>query len=138
MYHPEERHIYEVLDVCESAVVRDALAYSALEHFVRRVPEWVHEQVASEASVGNVYRIYRTVRCVADLRLHQAGEILLHMLVALGPEVDAQVQAQPQRARLRNLRDTLRAGEPARGLRHSDEAATRTHSSSLARARRRR
>ena len=111
MYDPEERPIYEVLDVCESAVVRDALAYSALEHCVRRVPEWARAQVASEASVGNVYRIYRTIRCVADLRLHQAGESLLHTLAALGAEVDARVQAEPQRARLRALRDTLRAGE---------------------------
>ena len=45
------------------------------------------------------------------LRLHRAGEILLNMLVALGAELDAQVQAQPQRAKLRSLRDTLRAGE---------------------------
>ena len=110
-YHPEERTIYEVLDLCESAMVRDALAYSVLEHYVRRIPEWVHAQVASEASVGNVPRIYKTIRCVVALRLHHAGEILLHMLVTLGPEVDAQLQAQPQRARLRQLRNTLRAGE---------------------------
>ena len=38
--------MYEVLDACEFAAVRDALAYSALEHFVRRVPEWVREQAA--------------------------------------------------------------------------------------------
>ena len=111
MYHPEERPIYEVMDACESAAVRDALAYSALEHFVRRVPEWAQAQVASEASVGDVSRIHRTIRCVVALRLYQAGEILLHMLVTLGPEVDAQLQAQPQRARLRDLRDTLRDGE---------------------------
>ena len=78
---------------------------------MRRVPEWVREQTADEAPDLDVYNINRTINCVVRLRLHRTGEILFNTLAALGAELDAQAQAQPQQAKLRLLRDALRAGE---------------------------
>ena len=108
---PGHRYLYEVLDACECAAVRDALAYSVLEHFVRRMPAWVHVQAAHAVHIAYTYEILGTIHCVIALRLHHAGETLLPMLVALGAEVDAWVQAEPQRAGLRHLQETLHDGE---------------------------